>query len=78
MPENKCTFHIPMMATGRARPNRFTNHQYMKKALTTREKTIQMLLDRWRKKQDCTEAPITTSVFAQKPRIKVDKARRLP
>jgi protein involved in sex pheromone biosynthesis len=48
----------------------------MKKALTTREKTIQMLLDRWRKKQDCMEVPVPTTMFAQKPRIKIDKARR--
>jgi hypothetical protein len=67
-----------MMATGRARPNRFNNHQHMKKALTTREKTIQMLLDRWRKKQDDHEVPIATALFAQKPRIKVSKARPLP
>jgi hypothetical protein len=57
----------------------------MKKALTTRQKTIQMLLDRWRKKQDekgermtSPEALMATPLLAQKPRIKISKTRKLP
>ncbi len=65
-----------MMATGRTRPNRFINHQHMKKALTTRQKTIQMLLERWREKQDEKEVLTPTPLYAHKPRIKMDKTRR--
>jgi hypothetical protein len=48
----------------------------MKKALTTRQKTIQMLLERWREKQDEKEVLTPTALFAQKPRIKMEKTRR--
>jgi hypothetical protein len=48
----------------------------MKKALTTRQKTIQMLLERWREKQDEKEVLTPTPLFAQKPRIKMEKTRR--
>jgi hypothetical protein len=48
----------------------------MKKALTTRERTIQMLLERWRQKQDENEVLVPTPLFAQKPRIKMAKTRR--
>jgi hypothetical protein len=50
----------------------------MKQDLTTRQKTIQMLLERWRQKQDEKEVGTATPLplFAQKPRFKIDKTRR--
>jgi len=48
----------------------------MKKALTTRQKTVQMLLERWRQKQDEKEMLTPATLFAQKPRIKIGKTRR--
>jgi hypothetical protein len=48
----------------------------MKKALTVRQKTVQMLLERWRQKQEDKEMLAPTTLFAQKPSIKIDKTRR--
>jgi hypothetical protein len=48
----------------------------MKKALTARQKTVQMLLERWRQKQEDKDVLTATPLYAQKPRIKIAKARR--
>jgi hypothetical protein len=48
----------------------------MKKALTTRQKAVQMLLERWRQKQEEKEMLAPTTLFAQKPGIKIEKNRR--
>jgi hypothetical protein len=39
----------------------------MKKALTTRQRTVQMLLERWREKQEKKEAGTATLVSIKQP-----------
>jgi hypothetical protein len=47
----------------------------MKKDLTTRQRIIQMLLDRWRQKHEHKELTLPTPLFSEKPKIKIGKAR---
>ncbi len=48
----------------------------MKKDLTSRQQTIQMLLDRWRQKQEEKDVVPQTQIFSEKATLKIGKPRR--